>query len=449
MQKLIDTVKKLHDKEYRKAGHSVFDHVLAVYNYLLDLDIDDRVMLQAALIHHSLPEHEAAVTKVCDAETIAFAKNYQQVRQLRINVKPYFDADRIVAAINTFEDTRLLVLRLVDKAVDSGSLFALLPEDRKKQAIKRIYYYAPLANLLGLSKVQRVLEENSFKTLYPEKYYEVEDFVAEKAGGLGLVLKDAISFIDSILYENSIPATVEGRIKTIPSLFKKAWSKTNNGPQDVADLLAIRVITDSVANCYAAESLLNNIWHASESLRNDYIQNPKPSGYRSLHLTYRMSEELMIEVQFKTAEMHEYNEHGAASHIIYKFGPSFKQVLLENSGFLKRLNFLENSENSNIKIPTKNIFAYTPKGDVVKLPAGSTVVDFAFSLHSDLGLACNGALVNNSIRPLKYELQTGDTVTILLKKSHNPVSRDWLQIAKTKRARSAIRKAIRKSSETQ
>ena len=213
----------------------------------------------------------------------------------------------------------------------------------------------------------------------------------------------------------------------------------------IYDIAAMRVLVDSVENCYAVEGILKEIWDYLPDERDDYIQNPKTGGYQSIHNTFKVSEKINLEIQVKTFEMHENNEFGIASHTFYKTGSTLKKKLKQNPEFLKQLNFLELKADIKIDEFKDKIYVFTPKADIIELPKGATAIDFAYAIHKGLGDSCVGALINNEFKAVNTKLSSGDRVEIKTSKTKKRPSKDWLKEAKTKKAREAIRKSIREA----
>ena len=265
------------------------------------------------------------------------------------------------------------------------------------------------------------------------------------------VLEDTSEFVKDILAEKGISAKLDYRIKHTYSIYRKAqkYRQTKNykGLNQIYDIAAMRVLVDSVEQCYMTEDILKQVWTNVPDERDDYIMHPKPSGYRSIHNTFAVSPTMHLEMQVKTKDMHEENEYGIASHTFYKTGEQLKKSLQAAPEWLTDINFIKNKGEIRIDQFNKYVYVFTPKGDIKQLARGATPIDFAYSIHKDLGNACVGVTINGDFQKLSYGLKDGDRVEIKTLKHKKLPSSDCLDFVKTRKALEDIRKALRKDTE--
>src|SRR5688572_18650526 len=352
------------------------------------------------------------------------------------------------------QDARVILIKLSDRLHNMRTLDALRPDKRRRIALETREIYAPLAHRLGMAQIRWELEDLAFKHLEPEAYRALAEKVAERRrereGQIELLRKP----LEEELRKEGIPCEVNGRPKHLWSIHRK-MVKRGKPYDEIYDLMAIRVLTDSIANCYHALGVIHNKWTPLQERFHDYIATPKSNMYRSLHTTIFGPGGSLYEIQIRTQEMHRTAEHGIAAHWRYKEGGKravnevdetlqwFRQVLEWQQDTREPEEFLEFLR---IDLFQDEIFVFTPKGDVKQLPRGATPIDFAFAVHTEVGLHCSGAKVNGRIAPLSRELKNGDTVEVITGAKQRP-SRDWLAFVKTARARQKIRHWI-KSAET-
>jgi len=337
-----------------------------------------------------------------------------------------------------------VVVKLADRLHNMRTIEFLEPEKQQRIARETLDIYAPIAHRLGMGLIRNELEDLAFRVLEPEAYFELKKEVAEKAAVHERFLEEVQSTIRSKLVESGIPAELEARVKGLFSLQQKI-ARQGRGLEQIYDLLAVRVITDNERNCYAALGVVHHIWRPVPGRFKDYIAMPRPNLYQSLHTTV-MHGGQPFEVQIRTQEMHRIAEEGVAAHWKYKDGKpdsseddqriiwmrqliEWSQELQEPGEFLSTLK---------VDLAAAEVYAFTPKGRVLELPAGATPVDFAYAVHTEVGHHCVGAKVNGQMVSLRHEITSGDVVEILTQKGHKP-SRDWLSFVKSSHAKSKIR----------
>jgi len=359
------------------------------------------------------------------------------------------------------EDLRVVFIKLADRLHNLRTLDALPPAKRRAIARESLEVYGPLAHRLGIVKLRSELEDLSFSYLEPLKYQRTKRLLARQETGQEKVISNVIDILAAELEKAGVAAKVSGRSKSVFSLYRKMQKYGAQGKDlsDIHDILAVRVIVNEVADCYHALGIVHKLWHPVAGEFNDYIAIPKRNGYRSLHTTV-MCFGTPIEVQIRTQDMHYSAEYGVAAHWRYKEGVEQDPFEQRMSGLRQLLDWhreiagtREFLESVRTDILRDQVFVYTPKGDIKDLPTGSTVLDFAYRIHTDLGHRCVGARVNGKLVPLTYRLRNGDTVEIIAGKGRKGPSRDWLNFnlgyVNTSHARERIRQWFRKQARSE
>lgn len=439
----------------RYSGESYYDHSLQVYKTLIKSGVTDESMLCGALLHHLDKEQDSEIEKTIGSEILDVIRGLRKLSEYDIRFSsPKHSNDKyfIQTYLNLTKDIRVLLVRLIDRAVNIKTAYVHTPELRNEIAEKALYLYSPICRLMGFSRITSILEDEAFKLVYPDQYYNVVKIVDKRKADTNKFFEDAVPFLKTILKENGVDAEIKTRIKHYFSIYKKALSYLAKGKSteitydNILDIAGMRIIVDTVEQCYLVEDILKNIWPEQPDERNDYIKTPKPSGYKSIHDIFNVSEDKNLEVQIRTHQMHEENEFGSASHFFYKIGNKFRENILENPNWLKEINYWENQnhflENYEIAHFKDYVYAFTPKGDIIELPRGANIIDFAYYIHSKVGNNCIGGVVNGNIVKIDYEIKDGDRVEIMTTKHLKKPSPDWIKVAKTKKAISMIRKAL-------
>jgi GTP pyrophosphokinase len=356
------------------------------------------------------------------------------------------------------EDVRVVIIKLADRLHNMRTLDAQPPEKRVRIAAETMEIYAPLANRLGIWQLKWELEDLSFRYLAPEKYHEIAALVASKRTSREKYIGQVESILSEELAKHGLVAEVKGRAKHIYSIYQKIRKYEAQGKSfnEIYDLLALRVVVETMADCYNALGVVHGLWRPIPGQFDDYIANPKDSMYQSLHTTVMCLGARPLEVQIRTQEMHEIAEYGVAAHWRYKEGTKRDQAFEERLAWLRRLlewqrdmttadDFVDSVKTD---IFTDQVFVYTPKGDVKDLPAGATPLDFAYRIHTELGHGCVGAKVNGRLVPLNHALENGDIVEIVSSKVPRGPSRDWLNpelhFLNTNHAREKVRAWFKK-----
>lgn len=461
LKKAKKLAQKIHKNESRLSGDTVVDHLFRVYDKLTNIGVEDENILVGALLHQCPTKDKSMLNQIksnFDKDVVKIVKTYQNLSDTDIpcpNGTNINEKYIIQTYLNLAEDLRVLLIRLADKADNIKTAHALNPKKRQRVAQRAMYLYAPIARLLGLYKLTSDLENGAFKHLYPDKYFQIKKAVNKKRPFYDKFFKETTRVLKDLFEERSIDVVITYRIKHIYGIHKKAQQimqkhdgiKIGKDYSGVFDMAAMRIIVNTKKQCYEVEDILNQIWEQIMEVRDDYIQNPKPSGYKSLHNHYKTRNGMQIEIQIRTHKMHEENEFGTASHVFYKVGNYFKDKLKDNPNWLKELHHWQEEKqlkeaDTELKQFKNTVYAFTPKGDIIELPKDATAIDFAYSIHTSIGHSCVGAIVNDEIKKLTYKIQNGDRIKIQTSSSKKKPSADWMDIAKTSRAKTAIRKKL-------
>ena len=457
LQKAFDFASEAHKGVCRKSGEPYIIHPVEVAIILADLRMDVETLI-AALLHDTVEDTDVTDEIV----TEEFGEHVDQLvdgvtKITRIEVDNL--SDKQAATIRKMfvamsRDIRVIVIKLADRLHNMRTLAALAEDRRIFKSRETLEIYAPIAHRLGINSIKWELEDLSFYYLEPNKYKQVARMVMESRSEREAYLAQVIDILRDEMERVSIQAQVMGRPKHLYSIYQK-MTKKGKGFSEIYDLIAVRLIVKSVKDCYSALGAVHTLWHPMPGRFKDYIAMPKFNMYQSLHTTVIGPAGNPLEVQIRTEEMHRMDEYGVAAHWRYKEGAGKRgdEALDQQLAWLREaVDWQDETSDSReflkdlkVDLAPNEVFVFTPNGDAKSLRAGSTPVDFAYSIHTEVGNHCVGAKVNNLIVPLTYELQTGDRVEILTQKSASP-SRDWLNIVKTPSARSKIRQYFSKVS---
>ena len=441
------TAEKAHHGQVRKSGEPYISHPLAVAEILAEfgLDLDT---IKAALLHDTVEDTPYSAEQLRKDFGDSVANLVEGVTKLdKLTYGPTAEAEtlrKMVVAMS--KDIRVLIIKLADRLHNARTWEFVPVESAQRKARETLDIYAPLAHRLGMNAIKWELEDRSFQTLEPKKYEEIERLVAERSPSREKVTNEVIAALESDLRAESIPAKVTGRQKHLYSVYQKMVVRGREF-NEIYDLVGVRVLVDDVRNCYAALGAIHARWSPIPGRFKDYIAMPKFNLYQSLHTTVIGPTGKPVEIQIRTFDMHSRAEFGIAAHWKYKQkkgeAESDPNVL-----WLKQLHeWQQESEDANdfldalrFDVRTPEVYVFTPKGSVIALPAGSTPVDFAFAVHTEVGMKCVGAKVNGKLVPLESLLSNGDVVEVVTNKNPNSApSRDWLNFVKSPRARSKIK----------
>src|SRR5215468_5561267 len=446
VRRAYEIASERHHDQFRSSGEPYLSHLLEVAHILADMRLD-ATTLTAAILHDAIEDTEYPVSRIEErfgAEVAHLVEGVTKIGCLNITAPEARQAENVRKMLLAMvTDVRVVLVKLADRLHNMRTLQYLETDRQQRIARETLDIYAPIAHRLGMSVVRGELEDLSFRYLEPEAFFALQKEVSDKAALHQKFLEEVQATIRSKIVEAGIPAELEARVKSLYSLHRKML-RQESGLEQVYDLLAVRVITDSERSCYAALGVVHHIWRPVPGRFKDYIAIPRPNLYQSLHTTLVHSGQA-FEVQIRTQEMHRIAEEGVAAHWKYKDGKptgdddqritwmrqliEWSQELQEPGEFLTTLK---------VDLTPNEVYAFTPKGRVLELPAGATPVDFAYAVHTEVGHQCVGAKVNGQMVALRHEISSGDVVEILTQKGHGP-SRDWLSFVKSSGAKSKIR----------
>jgi GTP pyrophosphokinase len=458
-----------HQGQVRKTGEPYLEHPVNAAIILAELHLDAET-LAAALLHDvpedcgvSLDEIGAkfgpTIVKLVDGVT---KLNRLANRARTAEAKSKVQAENLrKMLIATAEDLRVVLIKLADRLHNMRTLGALPAEKRRAIAEETLEIYAPLAHRLGMREVKWQLEDLAFRYLKPRAYHQIAHLVAAKRVEREGFINEASQLLSQELDKAGVKAKVYGRPKHIYSIYQKMGKYDAQGKNfgDIHDLFALRLLVDSVSDCYKALGVIHNLWHPIPEEFDDFVANPKDNGYQALHTTVMCQGTTPLEIQIRTYDMHRVNEFGVAAHWLYKEGKAgekFKDEiawLRQIGDWREELDSEEFLESVKTDVLVDRVFVYTPKGEIKDLPRGATPLDFAFQIHTDLGYRCIGAKVNGRLQPLNYALKNGDVVEIMASKVDKAPSLDWLNpelgYVKTSHGRSKIRQWFAKQERSQ
>ena len=446
--KAFELADKAHEGQLRASGEPYIMHPLAVADILAHLQID-HITLMAALMHDVVEDTSYSkedLEEMFGSEVAFLVDGVTKLNQFQYETKEDRQMENYRKMILAMaKDVRVVVIKLGDRLHNMRTLKHMRSDKQKRIAKETLEIFAPLAHRLGIFNVKWELEDLSFRYLEPEKYYDLVDQMKQKRQAREDIVNDTMSQLTKALGEAHIKADIKGRPKHFYSIYKK-MKKDNRDLSQIYDLLAVRVIVDSIPDCYAVLGIAHSLWKPLPYRFKDYISMPKSNMYQSLHTTVIGTMGQPVEIQIRTWEMHRVSEYGVAAHWRYKEGnKSGDKDFDQKVAWLRQV--LEWQDTSNptelvnalkLDVFSGEVFVFTPKGDVVKLPIGSVPLDFAYRVHTDVGHRCVGAKVNGKIVPLDYTLQNGDIVDIITSKTGRP-SLDWLNIVGSSESKSKIR----------
>ena len=454
IRKAYELADEAHKEQKRVNGDPYILHPLAVAEILADMEIDTTT-ITASLLHDVVEDTEYMledIEQIFGKEVAFLVDGVTKLNRLDYRTKE----DQQVNSMRKMflamaKDIRVVVIKLADRLHNMRTLKYMRSEKQKRIAQETLEIYAPLAHRLGIFNIKWELEDLSFRYMEPDKYYDLVDQMKEKRKVREEIVNEAIDVLKKTLTESSISFEINGRPKHFYSIYKK-MKKDNRDLSQIYDLYAIRVIVDTVQDCYGVLGIVHSLWKPLPYRFKDYIAMPKPNNYQSLHTTVIGTRGQPVEIQIRTWDMHHIAEYGVAAHWRYKEGRASQKAtgFDEKMGWLR--NLLEWQDTSNpqefvnaLKLDafSDEVFVFTPRGDVIDLPQGAIPIDFAYRIHTDVGHRCVGAKVNGKIVPLDYALKNGDIVEVITSKTGKP-SLDWLKIVGSSESRSKIRNWFKK-----
>ena len=454
IERAYATAEKAHRGQMRKSGEPYITHPVAVATILAEVGMTSPT-LAAALLHDTVEDTDYSLEQLTADFGPAIAQLVDGVTKLdKIRYGERAQSETLRKMIIAMSrDIRVLLIKLADRLHNARTWRFVPVESAKKKARETLEIYAPLAHRLGMNMIKWELEERSFKILYPEIYEEIDHLVSERAPERDLYLREVISQIEEDLRRSGTQGTVTGRPKNHYSIYQKMIVR-NKAFDEIFDLVAVRVLVETVRDCYAVLGALHGRWNPIPGRFKDYIAMPKFNFYQSLHTTVIGPGGKPVEIQIRTYEMHEHAEHGVAAHWKYKQNPNANSLDSDRMSADEQMNWLralvdmeretgdpeEFLDSLRYEISGDEVYVFTPKGEVVVLPRGATPVDFAYSVHTEVGNRTVGAKVNGRLVPLNTRLESGQTVEVVTSKSDKAApSRDWLAFVASPRARSKIK----------
>jgi GTP pyrophosphokinase len=445
----FDMAVEAHAGQKRASGEPYVTHPIASAQILADLGIDP-IAVQAALLHDVPEDTEFSLSDVEErfgAEVAHLVDGVTKLSKFSTHTHEQQQAENIRKMFLAMaEDIRVVLIKLADRLHNMRTLAPLPPDKQQRIARQTMEIYAPLAERLGIWQMKWELEDLAFKALEPERFRELAKLLDTRRKGREGFIEAAIEELRPALKAAGIEAELQGRPKHIYSIYKKMQRK-GAGFEEIYDVYAIRCLVEEVKDCYAALGVAHSIWRPIPGQFDDYIAVPKNNLYQSLHTAVIVSEGKPLEIQIRTHAMHQVSEVGIAAHWRYKEGSRSDREYDAKLAWLRQLmdwqrevsDATEFVEGIKLDIFQDQVFVFTPRGDVKDLPAGSTPLDFAYRIHTDVGHRCIGAKVNNRLVPLDYRLRNGDIVEVVTTKGEHGPSRDWLNVVRTSHAREKIR----------
>jgi len=475
IQKLLQTIKAYHPKadlemvqlaydfateahkgQKRLNGEDYITHPLATAQKLAEMKLGIPIIIAGLL--HDIPEETKITLKEIEKN---FGKDVASMIEgiTKLGKIKYRGIERYIENLRKMflamaRDLRVIIIKFADRLHNLQTLEALPPHKRLRIAQETLEIYAPIANRLGIGELKGALEDEAFKYVYPEEYKWVKNLIKDRLEKKEEYLKKIIKIIKNELTKEGIKyLSIHGRTKHLFSFYRKLL-KYDRDVNLIYDLIAVRIIVKNVSDCYATLGIIHKKWKPLKGRIKDYIAQPKPNGYRSLHTTVFCEDGEIIEIQIRTKEMHEEAEFGIASHWQYDESGKESRLITKKLKWVEELTkwqkeIQENQkylEELKIDVFRDRIFVFTPKGDVIDLPEDSTPIDFAYHVHTDLGNKCVGAIVNDQMASLDTKLNSGDVVKILIDKNRKGPSSDWLKFVKTSMARQKIKSQIKHES---
>ncbi len=444
----------LHDGVRRRSGEAYICHPLAVARLLVDLGMDSE-SIAAALLHDVVEDTPFTIDEVkaeFGADVALLVDGVTKLTKIQFSSIEEQQAENLRKMLLAMsQDVRVMIIKLCDRLHNMRTGDAWPEQKRRDKALETMEVYAPIANRLGILNIKEELEDRSLHYLDPISFNEIKKLLCEHSGPE--FLTNTSSLIEKRLEESGVHgATMKRRVKSVYGIYRKMYVQ-NKAFDEIYDIYAVRIILDTVAECYTALGLIHDMYHPLPNRFKDYISTPKPNGYQSLHTTVIGHEGIPFEVQIRTREMDEMAEYGVAAHWKYKEGISGAQDKLDaRLAWVRQL--LENQRVSDdadnllrdlkSDLLPEEVFAFTPKGDVINLPAGATCIDFAYAIHSAVGNRMVACKVNNRIVPIDHQVVTGEIIEVITGPVDKGPSRDWLKIVKTSEAKSKIRNWFKK-----
>ncbi len=454
LHRAYDVAEAAHAGKMRLTGQPVITHPLAVSYKLAEMGLHLNVV-SAGLLHDVVEDSAVTIENLREQFGSDIASLVESVTKLKHTVK-YRGEERYAENMRKMflamaADVRVVFMKFADRLHNLQTLYGQPKHKQLRIARESLEIYAPIAGRLGMSEIKGELEDASFAYLLPKEYEHVKGQMDTKVRERGAQVSRIIDQTEKMMADTNLENfQVYGRVKRLYSLYKK-MQRYDNDIEKIYDLIAIRVIVGDVEDCYAALGMIHQKFRPLPGRIKDYISQPKPNGYQSLHTTIFAEDKTICEFQIRTAEMHELAEYGVAAHWRYKEDGTqdvkntrwMEELIQIQKELETKKDFMEQLEIMKIDVFRDRIFVFTPKGDVIDLPEGATPIDFAYAIHSQIGNKCTSVRINDIIRNLDTVLRSGDIIEIITSKDRRGPNPDWLKFAKTHHARNKIRDATR------
>ena len=443
-----------HEGQVRQSGDAYISHPLEVANILADLNMDN-VTIAAAILHDVIEDTKFSYDDIKSdfgEEVAMLVDGVTKLGKLEYTTKEDLQAENLRKMfIAMAKDIRVIIIKLADRLHNMRTLKYMNENKQREKAAETMEIYAPIAHRLGISKIKWEMEDLALRYLEPKGYYELVEKVAKKRQEREEYINIVIEQLNEKIHEVGIEAHIEGRPKSFYSIYRKMYIQGKSFDQ-IFDMTAVRIIVETVKDCYGALGIVHTLWKPIPGRFKDYIAMPKPNMYQSLHTTVIGPDGQPFEVQIRTWEMHRTSEFGIAAHWKYKEGKDSQNDFDEKLKWLRQMLEWQNEikdtkefmETLKIDLLVDEVYVFTPKGDVIDLPVDSTPIDFAYKIHSQIGSKCVGAKINGRIVTIDYKLQNGDIVEIITSANANGPSRDWLKIAKSSHTKNKIKQWFKK-----